>query len=555
MNTPKKSNGFTLLEITLVLGAISAITAGSLYVAKRTRSNENTQKAIQTARTLAIILDQSWGKSGSFAGINALDVAQQAPQFPRAKNGALIDSWGGSINFTAPPDGTTYAMTFNAVPADACTDMSMQLTGQFASVAVNNTALPSMLVKRLDPVIASKLCGASDKNTVTLSSFPVSSPTSGEVPLPADHGSAFRSPPQPVPLSLRSVSSVSSATSLYPTVLGLPHSLPTPIASSARANAAPVPQTTYTGQDPSTVTMGFPPQTCFPSSTSTPVVSTVYNTQTLACQPGYVGAIGQQQSALRTVTTTNTVTCATPWSAPKTATTTTTNTGAYGAWTTVSNTCAPMCSTQLSSYPTQSNSRWQTVNQGCPSGYTGTKSYQVLQVQTRSASCASPNSASVPVYGAWSGWSNTGTTRNAVDTCTPAVTAPPVPRVAFSWWGVNVDVSPSPTATSYQMGISCGASMPSAPVASTVQTVANSGLPVASNNAFDTFKPALVIGGLQSVKVGTAQIAAMTQALPMAACSNGLGTWPVHVQVRACIGSTCSAWSAPAPQYCSFNKC
>jgi hypothetical protein len=102
----------------LVLGAISALTAGGFYVAKRTTSQEKAQTAVQTARTLSNVLAQSWGQSGSFSGIQSSAVAQQAPQFAHA--GALVDSWGGPIDFSATPDGTAYAMTFDGVPSDAC---------------------------------------------------------------------------------------------------------------------------------------------------------------------------------------------------------------------------------------------------------------------------------------------------------------------------------------------------------------------------------------------------------------------------------------------------
>lgn len=551
-----KEKGFTLLEIMLVLAGIAAVSAGGFYVAQRNNAQAKTQDAVQTARTLSTVLGQSWGQSGSFAGIDSQAVAQQAPQVS-VKNNKLVNAWGGPIDFAPSPDGTAYSMVFGGVPSSGCVGLSTQLARAFASVSVNNTALASA-----DPVSAAKLCGASDRNTVTLTSFPVAPPDNGEVPLPADHGAAPKLPKvAPPTLGAQLVQPVSPVSSLSPVALALPQKLNGPVVSAATAGA--VSSAPVAGGAPSIGNIppgvALPPQSCFPSVTSTPVVSTVYNTQTVACQAGYAGSITQQQSAQQTVTTTKTTTCATKWSAPQTVTTTKTDTGAYGAWSDVGNTCAPMCSTQLASYPAQANYQWANVSVGCPSGYTGQNTYQVLQVQTRSASCASPTSTAAPVYSGWSGWSNTGTTQNAVNTCAPAVVAPPVPQIAFSMWGVQVDVSPSPTATAYQIGISCGIQLNGVvPNPATVQTVPNSGLTQSPSTSFDTFQPALRIGGIGANLVGGSQVAAMTQALPITSCQMGGGfggTWPVQVQARACNGNSCSDWSASVNQFCSFNKC
>jgi len=274
----RTQRGFTLLEIMLVLGAISALTAGGFYVAKRTTSQEKAQTAVQTARTLSNVLAQSWGQSGSFAGIDSSAVAQQAPQFAHSKNGALVNGWNGPIDFSATPDGTAYAMTFDDVPSDACVSMSTQLARAFATVAVNNTAIPSP-----DPTTVAKLCGASDQNAVTLTSFPVAPHDYGEVPLPPDHGAPPKIPtPAPATLGAHSVSAVSPVASLSAVALAMPKTLQSPVMSSASAGAVSSGPVTNSGLPSTALPPGvaLPPQSCFPSVSSTPVVSTVYQSQT-----------------------------------------------------------------------------------------------------------------------------------------------------------------------------------------------------------------------------------------------------------------------------------
>ena len=190
-----------------------------------------------------------------------------------------------------------------------------------------------------------------------------------------------------------------------------------------------------------------PPATCTPGA----------DTQIVACPAGQGGQINQVRSS----------TCASPTAVPT-----------WGSWTTTSNTCTASCSgggsscctVQRQTQPgpvcpagtygtageqerflgcvnaqTQAASwtAWQDMTSGtctacpattaetqtqwvprtgtCPSGQSGSITYEAEQVRTRDVSYSCPAGTSAlpaPSYTTWASWADTGSRRNTVNTCT-----------------------------------------------------------------------------------------------------------------------------------------
>lgn len=101
-------------------------------------------------------------------------------------------------------------------------------------------------------------------------------------------------------------------------------------------------------------------------------------------------------------------------------------TGSWSAWTQTSNTCsscpAPTTATEY---------QWAPVSQACPAGQSGVWSWEKQQQHSRSVSYSCPaGTPSLPpvTYGSWGTYTDTGATRNLVNTCTPICVAPaPLP--------------------------------------------------------------------------------------------------------------------------------
>jgi prepilin-type N-terminal cleavage/methylation domain-containing protein len=83
----------------------------------------------------------------------------------------------------------------------------------------------------------------------------------------------------------------------------------------------------------------------------------------------------------------------------------------------VSGACTP-CPSPSTELATQ----WTPRSAACPSGQSGTHTWEAEQSQSRAVSYACPSgttSLPSPTTGAWSGWTDTGSTRNVVNTCAP----------------------------------------------------------------------------------------------------------------------------------------
>lgn len=93
--------------------------------------------------------------------------------------------------------------------------------------------------------------------------------------------------------------------------------------------------------------------------------------------------------------------------------------GPWGSWQTLTTTGS--C-TACPTVPPNTDFQWVNRERACPSGETGKITYQAEQVRTQSVSYACPSgttSLPAPTHGSWSAWTDTGNTRNEVDTCTP----------------------------------------------------------------------------------------------------------------------------------------
>lgn len=114
-------------------------------------------------------------------------------------------------------------------------------------------------------------------------------------------------------------------------------------------------------------------------------------TQTLGCPLGQFGAVQEQRAYV----------CS--------------GSGAWGSWTLLSHTCAT-CPAPFN----QTEFQWVPASAPCPTGTTGSHSWEDLQTRTRTGSynCPASTYAMPPAsFNGWSTWANTGTRRNEVNTC------------------------------------------------------------------------------------------------------------------------------------------
>jgi hypothetical protein len=121
--------------------------------------------------------------------------------------------------------------------------------------------------------------------------------------------------------------------------------------------------------------------------------------QNVNCADGNYGTIVQSRFA--------TWSCPEAWDVPVQ--------GAFSGWSTTSNTC-----TACPAPSTQSELQWVATPSSCAAAQYGNRSWEREQTRSRGVSYSCPAGTTTlpgPTYGAWSAWTNTGATRNQVNTC------------------------------------------------------------------------------------------------------------------------------------------
>ena len=345
---------------------------------------------------------------------------------------------------TAPADG--WAATYLQVPADACGKLVLREMGHgWHDVLVDGQALT-----RSTQVLP--ICGVPVGHTLEFRNWgglrskdspftlPPGSGSPGSVPPPvaipppvaaftpapsSPSTSLPSSPPPPAPPPAPAPAPLPAPAPVPPTPVYPPVCVPNPTQyQAALCPAGQIssvsPYSQYGVQQQRTSSCpdkyGSPvwsswtttSDTCAPAC-SLPSPSTQY--QAALCPSGQISSVspysqyGVQQK--------RTASCPAP-----------TGSYAWSSWTTVSNTCAPVCSAPAPTSTTQY--RWDPTTRSapCPSGQVGSHTWTAQQSRTAttSYSCPAPTGAYTTNPVSYSTWKDTGVITNEVNTCAPAGT-------------------------------------------------------------------------------------------------------------------------------------
>jgi prepilin-type N-terminal cleavage/methylation domain-containing protein len=443
--SPRKSRGFTLLELMIALGVMAVLTTSGIVAYRSYQGREDTTRAVESTRQLSNSLMQTYGQTGSFASLSDTDVinGNLKPMTLSDKGGKIMNKWGGTVD-VAPSTATNraFAVTWNKVPSGACSGMSSQLSRDFSTVKVNGSVVKSD-TKALDIGQTASMCGGNDDNSVELTSTVVAPQDGiGALPDPVGAGASVPALPTAPPGKFADATSKVDLTMVAKNTFSMPS---TPAVSSSAAsmvgNAVPLPNYIDMPAAAPSAAQSNPCGSRLPLVNPTPQVNYQWVNVNPGCPTGYVGShtYQQQQSQSRTAT------CPVPLAEQDP------TWGAWSAWANTAmtqndvNTCATTCNTRLTSTlpanvwkPSPAYQyQWVTVSVSCPAGYSGTHTYQVQQQSSRSASCANPNVAADPTWSAWSAWSNTGATQADYNTCAANCVAPGPTQATYYQWVVQ----------------------------------------------------------------------------------------------------------------------
>lgn len=234
-------------------------------------------------------------------------------------------------------------------------------------------------------------------------------------------------------------------------------------------------------------------------------------TRTVACSSGsFGGPVDQEQTS----------SCASATATP-----------AWGGWFDVSGTC-----TLCPSASAETQTRLVGASGTCPSGQTGSITWDAEEISTRSVSydCSSgPTSLPAPAVGAWSSWMATGATFNTVNTCMAAATCTP-----------PADTFETRTSTPCPSGLS---GIITESRATTYSCPDPSGSPVATPGAWIELSNTCAATCTPPASTSTA----ISRSLPVenrdAGCPSGYSG--SHMQTRTVTesGTRATSWTCPGP--------
>lgn len=462
--------GYTLVEVLLVLGVSSAIAAAGWLLFGPTSVAADVKETQLDFSETASAIERSLGIVGGFSGLSTSLVRTDglAAQRLRQSDG-LRNAWGGSVSFwpnTVKRGNDSFLVETRDVPKAACAKLVAAMAGDPAvwDAQVNGESI--YVNNQYDPANAATACEQHGGDRVGFVYF--SGPASG---------SSVATPPPILPNGPPSVAPVNPSTPLGPVdgapdvddaTPGTPGVVPpgSPVAPPPAVPTAPPAPATPTTPQPSWEVTPIP--TAPPVATCkvpSPATRSDTDFNVMGCPAGYLGSQTQTRSrtgayacpeawAAPVLTwgawsawTTTSNTCAPACSAPAPSTegrtlacpngqvgtiaeqrttswTCLSSTGSavsnVSAWTVVSNTCATVCSVPTPSTQTSTEIRTASQTLACPAGQTGaiTQNRQEQRTQTRSASCPAPTGTFVwSAWSAWSDWSANTAWTTASSTC------------------------------------------------------------------------------------------------------------------------------------------
>ncbi|WP_426057376.1 hypothetical protein [Janthinobacterium sp. PSPC2-1] len=140
---PNKAQGYTLIEILLVLAGVSAITVGAIRLGGVVSQRSNIATATATARSIITGMDARYSTTANYSGAGA-----EPPTFVdgvKIDGNAILTPWG-LATLLAESDqrpGDRWSVTFDSIPRDACAAFVVQASPLFAFTGINmqgNTA-------------------------------------------------------------------------------------------------------------------------------------------------------------------------------------------------------------------------------------------------------------------------------------------------------------------------------------------------------------------------------------------------------------------------------
>ncbi len=372
--------GVSLIELMLVAGVIAAGSAVVLAVYQNVNAASKAKDETSSLGELTQKINDSYTSVGSYSGLTT-ESALAENLFPaamtRSNDGEVVSAWGTPVRVLATSvsiNGSTranggFVVAYDRLPAKACVDLISDAGANFGDIKIQGTSVGVGANLNIGQV--GELCNRAQGADVQFIYQP-------------------------------NTTALSESGSLETCADGLPG------APETQSVACPSGQYGVVSQSRSAFCASYygsyewtPWTTVSQNCAACPAPETRVSTQNLACPTGQIGTWTQTRDEQRVAD------CPKPGANGPSETYSWSDWTGTSAWQTTTNTCAPICV-----LPTPSTeNRWTSQSTACPSGQSGHNTWE--REETRLATCPAPTGNYT-----WSGWTATGNTRNASNTCT-----------------------------------------------------------------------------------------------------------------------------------------
>ena len=403
--------GFGLAELLLALGVATAMGAAAFWVYPRVSTRVNVASDVENVRDLANRVERSHGVVGSFRSVSTMNVLEDglAPaDFRQANPTAMSNAWGGAV--TVSPSsvrfaGDAFTVGLSGLPSRACVPFVSAMAGDVnvRDVIVGNSSVLLANGGTLDIPALGLACGSDGVfvevvyySGLVAGASVAAAPTLPPPSTPISLAPSTPAPTGPVPGAPSvsdAVPGVSGSVSPGPSLASTPAAPPLPAAPSVS-----VPQP-------------FP--TPLPTSAPPALVPCRQSESSVARASCPAGTWGTETVRTRQV-------CARADVDPN-------SDGAWKhpeAWA-QAQTVVAVTARDCQACPgtaQEEQEQWLATSQACPTGETGTHTWERQQVASRSVLTHCPYGTTIlpiPTFGGWSAWMDTGQRRNEVNTCKP----------------------------------------------------------------------------------------------------------------------------------------
>lgn len=440
---PTRPHGFGLVELLLALGATAAIGAAALIFYPRVQTRVLVATDVENLRAMSTAIDRAYGVIGTYRNVSASSVVEDnlAPaDFRKASSASsLTNAWGGPIAITPTTVrrfGDSYTVAFSGVPRRACVPFLSAVAGDadVQDVRVDGTSAKWDTGGQLD--VPTLVAACEDNGNVLEVVYFSGLASGGSVdtvipPALPPPGLAPDLPP------VTPIGPISTAPAVGDALLAPPGAALPGVPPPAAPGVPDLPPAAATPLVPQPSPVGLPPT--LPAAL-VPCRQAESQAQTPTCP---AGTWGTETLRTRTVCPDEGVdpTTDAAWERPE----------AWARPVVVTKKTASNC--QACPGPeAQQNTQWIASAQACPSGQTGTHTWEREQVARRSVTYHCPAGTTAlpsPIFGGWAAWEDTGNRRNEVNTCVSSV-----PRCAdgslqvAAWYSAAVDELPPPPGSS-----------------------------------------------------------------------------------------------------------